>query len=243
MKDTLCKSDGVSMNICKVKDCKRVVKYQGLCLCSKHYKRYKKYGDANSIINIFEKKPKICFENKYIVDKKTGCWNWIASKTIEGYGLFRFMNRMVRSHRFSWELYNGKIPLGKLVCHSCDNTSCVNPEHLWLGTDKDNAKDKVKKNRQWRPTGKKHPFYGKHLPLSTRKKISETVSKIVAKGEKHYNARLSKEDVLYIRNKYQKMVEKNKILKGEICVKLANTFDLSPLYVYQIIKRKKWKSV
>lgn len=219
------------MKNCKVKGCKGIAKYQGLCLhlCSKHYAEFKKH--------------KIRFENGYVVNENTGCWEWVHAKTIEGYGHFGFFGKRGKAHRFSWELYNGKIPKGILVCHSCDNPSCVNPEHLWLGTDADNARDKVAKNRQWRPVGKKHPLYGKCHSEETRKKISEAVSKAMLKGENHYNARLSKEDVLYIRNKFVKLASKKNIFKGEIYARLADAFGLCAGYVVAIIKRRKWKSI
>lgn len=79
------------------------------------------------------------------------CWGWIAKKTRFGYGEFyirqRGVDKSVSAHRISWTIYKGKIPNGFLVLHRCDNPECVNPDHLFLGTYKDNMQDKIKKGR------------------------------------------------------------------------------------------------
>ena len=84
------------------------------------------------------------FESKII--KSNSCWIWSASKDKKGYGNFRNI-KMERAHRFSYETYKGPIPEDMYVCHSCDVPSCVNPDHLWLGTAKDNSQDRDKKGR------------------------------------------------------------------------------------------------
>lgn len=85
------------------------------------------------------------FWNK--VEKTDGCWLWTASKNRQGYGYFRFDGKMMKAHRMAWLLVHGEIPEGMLVCHTCDNPSCVNPEHLWLGTNQDNQNDMNAKGR------------------------------------------------------------------------------------------------
>jgi hypothetical protein len=80
-------------------------------------------------------------------DRHDDCWEWIAYKTRHGYGRFNFNGIINLAHRIAWELIHGSIPVGMNVCHDCDNPGCVNPEHLFLGTQLDNMQDCVRKGR------------------------------------------------------------------------------------------------
>jgi len=87
-------------------------------------------------------------EKNIITVQDTGCWEWQAYKNEAGYAIMSLNNKTTRVHRIAYELYNeSKIPNGLIVCHSCDNPCCINPEHLWLGTHADNVNDKVNKGR------------------------------------------------------------------------------------------------
>lgn len=81
------------------------------------------------------------------VKKTLGCWEWTANKDFSGYGTFRVGNKIKKAHRVAYMLYVGEIPKGKNVCHKCDNPGCVNPKHLWIGTQQENMIDCVKKKR------------------------------------------------------------------------------------------------
>ena len=112
------------------------------------------------------------FWEKVDIRGEDDCWNWLASVNKGGYGRFGFNGKQQKAHRVSWMLHNGDIPEGMHVLHICiANRRCVNPDHLYLGTDQDNMDDKVNQGR-------------------------------VPKGEAHYKAKLTDEEVIEIRKKY-----------------------------------------
>ena len=86
------------------------------------------------------------FEEKFV--KSEGCWNWTAALGGKGYGHFWFKGRPRPASQVSHLLYIGPIPDGLSVLHRWDNRKCVNPEHLFLGTNQDNTADMVSKSRQ-----------------------------------------------------------------------------------------------
>jgi len=78
------------------------------------------------------------------------CWEWPGNRDAKGYG-YVFGKQLRRTHRVMYELMYGPIPEGMLVCHRCDNPSCMNPSHLFLGTSADNNRDCVAKGRHISP--------------------------------------------------------------------------------------------
>jgi hypothetical protein len=92
--------------------------------------------------------------NEKLIQSKTiesnGCWIWSGAKDKDGYGKLRWNKRYLRAHRWAYEVSYGTIPDGLHVCHACDNPSCCNPGHLFLGTNAENRRDSVQKGRQAR---------------------------------------------------------------------------------------------
>ena len=124
-------------------------------------------------------------DNKIEVDDKTrlrfwskvkifgtyDCWEWQGVKNSKGYGEFwnKIRERKTRAHQLSWIIYTGlDIPEGMCVCHKCDNPSCVNPSHLFLGTNKENMEDMDRKGRRVTTVmcGEEHPQHGTHSKFS-----------------------------------------------------------------------------
>jgi len=100
--------------------------------------------------NQFTKNKKSCeerFWEKVNICDEDECWEWLASKSKKGYGHFDARCGESRAHRYSWVVYFGEITDELQVLHHCDNPSCVNPKHLFLGTAKDNTQDMLKKGR------------------------------------------------------------------------------------------------
>jgi hypothetical protein len=149
--------------------------------------------------------------------KKLGpnhCWEWTTSKFHDGYGNFRNL----RAHRIAYTLLNGPIPEGLHCLHKCDNRKCCNPDHLFLGTNDDNMRDKCQKNRQSK--GKKH---------------SDSIIPQTPRGEKAPSAKLTEQQVLEIRSKYKKWTYGSKRLASEYGVRFQT--------ILGIVNRKYWTHI
>jgi hypothetical protein len=97
------------------------------------------------------------FEQSKQIDPNTGCHNFLGFRTHQGYGKIKYKGKPYIAHRLFWIINKGEIPADKYVLHRCDNPSCFNLEHLFIGTNADNVADKVSKNRQYKPPkGKDH---------------------------------------------------------------------------------------
>lgn len=104
------------------------------------------------------------------VEKKAnGCWEWKGSRTSAGYGVLNIKGEVVYAHRLSYSAFVGSVADRLFVCHHCDNPSCLNPDHLFIGTCADNAADMAGKGRAaWK---------NKSMPIETRAKIAATRKK------------------------------------------------------------------
>lgn len=121
-------------------------------------------------------------QEKTYIDPTTLCWIWLGATVEDGYGVISYENKQHRIHRLSFELHKGPIPHSELVCHTCDNPPCWNPEHLFCGTCQDNTLDMWHKNRQ-----------GKH---KRGRKIGES-SKLNANEVRQIRIELAKNERTY----------------------------------------------
>lgn len=167
------------------------------------------------------------------VEKSDGCWLWTGSLN-KGYGQIKIDGNPVAAHRYSYTSHNGEIPAGLFVCHRCDVPRCVNPDHLFLGTARDNSQDAARKKRmasgdrngsrthiERRPRGERHHW---HVRPWAR-----------MHGEANGRAKLDADDVQLIRA----LVQRGLSTRAE----LARAFGVSSVAVNKIIKRENWQHV
>lgn len=152
------------------------------------------------------------------VFKTDSCWNWTGYSGDKRYGRIKIKRKQIAAHRLSWTIHNGEIPDGLIVCHKCDNTKCVNPDHLFVGTNKDNSLDMVSKGRQ--AFGARHGKY-------THPESAPT-------GEKNGRAKITTGDA-------ESIILLNKQF-GIAYSKLVKMFGVSKSQIHRIVNGESWAS-
>jgi hypothetical protein len=146
------------------------------------------------------------------------CWTWEASIDPSGYGRFGVKKQVRKSHRVAWEIAHGPIPDGLHVLHKCDNPACVRVDHLFLGTNRDNTLDKIRKGRQ--PTGDRH--WKRARP------------ELGLRGEKHAMAKLTEAQVIEIRRLHSAGLNQRE---------LGERFRVSRSTIHLVVSRKLWRHI
>lgn len=150
--------------------------------------------------------------SKINIDADTGCWDWMGCRFVSGYGQIINNRKKLLTHRVSYEQHRGPIPAGMCVCHTCDNRACINPKHLFLGTNAENVADKVAKGRQ-----------------AVGAKITANRRNTGARGTESGNAKLTDADVISIR-------AANGVLQRE----LAARYGVDQSQISNIRAGKRW---
>ena len=170
-----------------------------------------------------------------LIDKKSDneCWEWLGNKDDDNYGYTSFNYVGMRSHRVMYELWYGEFDKELKVCHTCDNPSCCNPHHLFLGTAKANSQDAKRKGRV--SAGETH--MSRTCPEKLRRgdlHPSRLHPELWARGEQHGNAKLTTE-----------LVKRIRILAGRGVSQrmLARIFHIGRRCIYQVVNRHTWRHV
>lgn len=129
---------------CSVPGCNKPATSLGMC--KKHYTRFSRYGHTDK--QSFQGESLEKKLSRFTVNEKTNCWEWTGNKSNSGYGTFAHEGKKLYAHRESFKFHNGPIKKCLYVLHKCDNKLCMNPDHLFVGSAKDNSEDMMKKGRQ-----------------------------------------------------------------------------------------------
>ncbi len=182
----------------------------------------------------------------------SGCWEWAGGKN-NGYGVLCVSGKTIKAHRYAWILTNGEIPKGEgyhgtCVLHKCDNPSCINPDHLFLGSNADNVRDRVAKNRSnalkgeqcywFGKTGPAHPVYGLKRKDIRRGPDNPQYGRVGTQcrlfgvtGENHPSSKVTDAQRFEI-----KVLNNTKLFKQK---ELASEYGLSRRQIYNIINDRK----
>ena len=173
------------------------------------------------------------------------CWPWTGQKDRQGYGVTSWNRKNNKAHRLAYQLHygvtlrrvphTGKVGDAVLVLHRCDNPSCCNPEHLWLGSFLDNNRDCISKGRHKTGRGETHNSRT-HPECVARgeRHGSRTHPESVPRGENHHNTPLTERDVRIIRER---------ISQGDRQLAIARAFGITQGTVSHIKSGKTWKHI
>lgn len=171
------------------------------------------------------------FLSKILLGYGGKCWPWTGALNSTGYGAFVLGRKIHTAHRASFMLFNGEIPDGMEVCHTCDVRHCVNPEHLFLGSRMDNVRDCISKGRH--SHGWRHKEILRRVSAKGAKHGSKTQPQTVRRGSQRAFSKLKEEDVFLIKALAKKMTQKQ----------VASMFGVSQTLISSICRGILWTHV
>jgi len=128
-------------NKCSVENCSSKIHAKGLC--KYHYQTQWRTGKPTVERRCYHEPIEKKFWHYVVKGAINECWEWLGYKDKDGYGKIGTRKTNIGAHRISWELHYGEIPTGQMVLHKCNNSSCVNPHHLYLGDHLQNMQDRL----------------------------------------------------------------------------------------------------
>lgn len=192
-----------------------------------------------------------CSTHKECIYPELGdCWIWNQSLDPHGYPMISLRNKTQRAHRISYAAHHGEVPDAMHVCHKCDTPACVNPDHLFLGTPRDNFVDCISKGRANFPMGDDHwtrriPHRMQHGDRHWTRRMPDKLytgdrhwtiqePERIKRGENHAFAKLNDEMVRTVRKWYA---------EGRTQQSIANELGLGQMTVSKVVRRVSWAHV